>query len=1096
MKVIFQSECEDEALKRTARILDLYAMRVGQRSWMTGITKEGLDAVHAQLRQAASKNTAVSCTLINRRTESELLWIVGNRSKFGPSGVVPVAHTEKNIEFEDTHWDILPVITALSALAALFHDIGKSNDRFQNKLHESFYQRTVGDPYRHEYISCLLLKAFILSVKAKNDAEWIEALFHKQIDEQAIMSNIKPDVPPCKGKEMNAFPVFLAICWLILVHHRMPTETQFTKGNNNPDPTLDLSSWNNVKRFLLCEFGYENGKKEGISEATYGNMKVENITFSQGLSFVTDKWVKEASKWAGRLQESIKRYPKIFDTPNLEILYLSRLCLVLGDHYFSSLDCHETNTFGTSALQANTIHDNYNQTLEQHLIGVEKQALILAHNLPFVSKKLERVHDLKVLEQNSYGRFAWQDKAARVSSTIVKENRDEYGWFMINMASTGCGKTLANVKTAYALSSDKSLRITICLGLRTLTLQTGEEYRKRMELSDSDLAIVIGSRAFTELANASHMENDESASGSDEETLVDDEIDGAGIIDNPKLNDLLMENKSRKFLSAPVLVCTLDQMIRACETTRGAKGMVPLLRLLSSDIVIDEIDEYIASSLIAVGRFVFLVGAMGRRLMISSATIPPEMARFLCYYYQWGWRNHATLHDKRLQYVISLIDEFDTKAGVFACNEGLSDFQQGFDTFYKKYIGNRVSRLQKIVPTQIGELVDCGVWGTKDANETYYQKICQEMEKLHKDNHEDAYGKKVSFGLVRFSNIRQCVGFARYAISNEQAFSGSIKLLVYHARQVMLIRHEIENYLDKILCRKNPQDVYSDPVIEDAIQTTKENDIMFVVVSSPIEELGRDHDFDWAVIEPASYRSIIQTAGRVQRHRHKQVKQPNVGILRYNFKAFIDGDQDKNYFLHPGFETEKKLRLPTHDLCRICNGNVLAQGINSIPRLLSYDEDAKGNEFVQLEHTMTAEWLDAAERTAYTVAGFASGWFTNAYPVVKEPFREQNEQCKPVAYVVDEDGTMKFCHIEGARTRAEKELGIHPVPEPEDPNHRLWLKWTYDELLEHLALQMHMENPYDLCWKYGELVVPVYGKMMEWEYNLSFGLCEKTEEDI
>lgn len=30
---------------------------------------------------------------------------------------------------------------------------------------------------------------------------------------------------------------------------------------------------------------------------------------------------------------------------------------------------------------------------------------------------------------------------------------------------------------------------------------------------------------------------------------------------------------------------------------------------------------------------------------------------------------------------------------------------------------------------------------------------------------------------------------------------------------------------------------------------------------------GRDHDYDWAIVEPSSMRSIIQLAGRIRRHR-------------------------------------------------------------------------------------------------------------------------------------------------------------------------------------------------------------------------------------
>ncbi|WP_238149482.1 hypothetical protein [Arsenophonus endosymbiont of Aleurodicus floccissimus] len=70
----------------------------------------------------------------------------------------------------------------------------------------------------------------------------------------------------------------------------------------------------------------------------------------------------------------------------------------------------------------------------------------------------------------------------------------------MNIASTGCGKTLANAKIMQALSDDKqSPRYILALGLRTLTLQTGYEYRDQIGLDDSQLAVLIGSQAIQQL---------------------------------------------------------------------------------------------------------------------------------------------------------------------------------------------------------------------------------------------------------------------------------------------------------------------------------------------------------------------------------------------------------------------------------------------------------------------------------------------------------------------------------------------------------------------------------------------------------------------
>ncbi len=96
MMVTFVSQCEKKALNRTRRVLDSFANRIGDNTWQTVITNEGLGAVKKLLRKTASKNTAVSCFWIRSRSRSELVWIVGKRDKFNSEGVVPVNYTNQD----------------------------------------------------------------------------------------------------------------------------------------------------------------------------------------------------------------------------------------------------------------------------------------------------------------------------------------------------------------------------------------------------------------------------------------------------------------------------------------------------------------------------------------------------------------------------------------------------------------------------------------------------------------------------------------------------------------------------------------------------------------------------------------------------------------------------------------------------------------------------------------------------------------------------------------------------------------------------------------------------------------------------------------
>ena len=128
MNVLFVSQCSKRALTETRRILDQFAERRGDRTWQTPITQAGLDTVRKLLRQSARKNTAVACHWIRGRDHSELLWVVGDARQFNDQGAVPTNTTVRNVlRTEDENaWHHLPLITALSALAALLHDLGKA----------------------------------------------------------------------------------------------------------------------------------------------------------------------------------------------------------------------------------------------------------------------------------------------------------------------------------------------------------------------------------------------------------------------------------------------------------------------------------------------------------------------------------------------------------------------------------------------------------------------------------------------------------------------------------------------------------------------------------------------------------------------------------------------------------------------------------------------------------------------------------------------------------------------------------------------------------------------------------------------------------
>lgn len=173
MNILLICECDKRALKETGRILDQFAERRGKRTWQTPITKDGLDTLHRLLRETARNTTAVACYWIRGLDHIELLWVVRDARRFNSQGAVLPHTTQRNeLRVEDENdWHHLPAISALTALAALLHDLGKATQAFQNRLHNAALRER--NHYRHEWVSVRLFQAF---VGRDDDAGWLQRL--------------------------------------------------------------------------------------------------------------------------------------------------------------------------------------------------------------------------------------------------------------------------------------------------------------------------------------------------------------------------------------------------------------------------------------------------------------------------------------------------------------------------------------------------------------------------------------------------------------------------------------------------------------------------------------------------------------------------------------------------------------------------------------------------------------------------------------------------------------------------------------------------------------------------------------------------------
>lgn len=1021
MMVTFVSRCEKKAHQSTRRILDAFADRIGDNTWQSVITEEGLSMVRSLLRKSATKSTAVSCRWIRSRSRSELIWIVGNRNKFNQDGLVPVNTTQKNIQHSEweNDWVRLPQIKVLTAVAALLHDWGKASDLFQAKLDKRNRQDFKSDPLRHEWISCSLLQALVeQSGDSSRDDAWLELLKSWSFEEEDLVKRVQ-------RRQKSLFsqlpPIAQAIVWIMLSHHRLPS--LYDKNERNGYMETVREDFSTALGSVDEHWGYRNDL-----DGAFDSRVDQCFEFTNGVLKDSVIFAKQAKKWAGRLIAEKENILKLLpEAAFRKVIIEARLCLMLSDHYISSLDA-EKDWKGNKSLFANTDDkNNLKQKLDEHSVRVSVQALKIAQSLARFCGQMEKAHDVKALTQKSPAEFAWQDK---VVGKILKFRKGKQlpeepgqGWFVVNMASTGCGKTIANAKIMQAISEDgEGLRYILALGLRTLTLQTGDEYRDRVGLDRDELAVLIGSAAYRELHEQRNENTRKDGTGYDEggsesmESLLDEEIDGvegptADFLDLffPSGNQAVTQ-KNKAFLYKPVLACTIDHMIAATETTRGGKYILPFLRLMSSDLVIDEVDDFDKRDLTAIARLVHLAGMLGRSVAISSATIPPGLAEGLYKAYQEGWEIHRGFFITHKQPICLWCDEF---AAQVEAPQGSTtrDRCECFARLQSSFVAGRIEKLNTQAEKRRAYIVQCGhlledngeMESTSDGKsieQRYYEIIREQAEKLHLAHSfvDRETGRSISFGVVRVANISTCIDLSRYLMGSDWSQGFAPKVMAYHSRQVLLLRHEQERHLDAVLKRKemvgDEPESLKDPVVRKHIDTAKGDHVLFILVATPVEEVGRDHDLDWAVIEPSSYRSIIQLAGRVRRHRKldADIAKPNVAILQYNLRALKKCNQP--VFCNPGYETITR-RLSTHDMTQLVDEAALDKGINAIPRISKPDSLRPAEKLADLEHAVMDDFKDDASCGPGGLQGWLTGyWWITALPQQFNRFRDSAPEIK------------------------------------------------------------------------------------------------------
>lgn len=540
----------------------------------------------------------------------------------------------------------------------------------------------------------------------------------------------------------------------------------------------------------------------------------------------------------------------------------------------------------------------------------------------------------------------------------------------------------------------------------------------------------------------------------------------------------------------------------------------PSLRLMSSDLVIDEIDDFDGKDLIAIGRLIHLAGMLGRKVMISSATIPPDLAQGYFNVYREGWLLFAKTRAVRSHIGCAWIDEFGIKIETIADADSKAAISH-YEKYHEAFIEKRVKKLKDVPVKRKAEIIVCDhIKNLKHATnkleselsiECAYFNVIQQaiIEKHAQHAHVDPQTMKhVSFGVIRVANIDPCVALTEYLVTADWPPNIAVRVMAYHSQQVLILRNEQEKHLDQVLKRKEkkgePAAAFSNLIIRHHLDNSQDTHVIFILVATPVEEVGRDHDFDWAVIEPSSFRSIIQLAGRVLRHRDHYPQEPTIALMQYNLKA-LKNTKDKPVYSAPGYETDS-MRLSTHDIAQLIDKKLLESGINALPRIQRTNDLKPTDDFADLEHYSISKLLTAYKTERVELLNgpetmqswLTQCWWLTALPQKINPFRHSHVQTK-LFLVPDND---RFIFMEkdehGLPHPVENKYGIIREAVNETTLNKWWLPRHYQQLLTACAEKQAITKK-NAALKYGELSFTQYGDGMHtYRYSYQLGLSKLT----
>lgn len=900
-EVIAVCRSRKKSRDHVARVLDRYLWRIGDRTWRGKASNACLDRMARELRKKASRATAVSIQDVRSSAESRMPLVrIGSRAMFSEDGLAPVASHPAAFS-GSSRTPLERNGLAAVRIAALFHDLGKATVLFQEMISGAL-QRSKPEAYfiRHDLFSAVVWDRLFggLDDRALKDA--LATTSPADIDAACVSAAdwlLDGGSPSDRLLNFDFLDderrLTFAIGMLILTHHHLPegaTDHVGLRGGVHARPMI------------------EEGR--------------EKLRISPGTPFWHEAW------WLQRLGRDAAMILPGIGVEGLDIAL--RGSLVLADRVGSS----EKEISSTPPeFLANTIKDHEGRlhpgdSLSTHLRRVYlncRSAFDLLHRLrdrlPALSEDQMPLDLVRPDVQDP--RFCWQMEAARAARELAASR--EGGFFACLLSGTGTGKTrgaptiLAGAAFGDIRPERRYFRMTLGLGLRVLASQSAKEYVDDLGLQAEDVRVLIGIPPID--FAASKIDVAEDASGSESLSALPEWLrieavegqvpgpDDPGEVEwlrglsldtergMPALLQKLIDISGRtagmlrELAAAPIIVGTVDHFMEVAAPRR-TRFLPAALRARSSDLILDEIDQYGPEDIAALARLVFQAAAGGRRVVIMSATLTQDIGEALHAAYRAGWARHAAASG--VDDHVHLLLTGDASGSVVTNADGAE-----FGKLYATCRCRILAALEAAPVLRRGEILEpCPSW------EMLRDQVHAGCSRMHDLNASKIADFRVSVGLVRMTRISHAAALFHQLEAGD--LGGRLRLkLCLHSNFPRLHRAWVEDRLKRALTRKGPDPdaglrslCHAEDLLKraDAIGA---RDIEIVCVTSPVIETGSDLDFDYAILDPISIRSIVQAAGRVRRHRPGEWSRTNTLILGRSLVSMQGGR-----LAMPGIETD------------------------------------------------------------------------------------------------------------------------------------------------------------------------------------------------